>query len=379
MAVKVENESTDDLSFFVGLPPELQGIILAFLPTQDLFSVFKSSRHLHSLAKRQSLWTQLTLDRKHIKKNYKFCKDLVKSKRYSKLRSAEITSKSRDYYDTSEFVNTEFESEKKIVHMIDMILNIETLTSIKVDKNILIAESLLSKISQKSSLTRVDASGHHMKSSILTAFGNLINLRILKLCDMQHLNSEDFEHLFSSLKNLTTVEMQSASLKDNAISCLVTNNVNLNHLVIDHCNLVTSKSIRILAQVCPNLQHVSMKRCDKLRESDALHLLSSCPQLRHVGFSRIGDKTTRKILQVCPKMRSVSLQYCQLVSEGGLTELLTLAPRFQNLELIKDTILRVANDFDEKFKIKYPDSKVKILIRGILYYIDGFSADCLAT
>ena len=156
--------------------------------------------------------------------------------------------------------------------------------------------------------------------------------------------------------------MQSASLKDNAIACLVSNNVHLNHLVIDHCKLVTSKGIRILAKACPNLQHVSMKRCDNLREADALHLLSSCPQLRHVGFSRIGDKTMRKILEVCPMMRSVSLQYCQLVSEGALTELLTSAPRFQKLELIKDTILRVANDFDEKFKIKYPDSKVKIHI-----------------
>ena len=375
MAVKVENESTEDLSFFDRLPPELQEKILTFLPMPDLFSVFMSSRHLYSLSKRQSLWTQLTLDRKHIKKNYKFCKDLVKSKRYSKLKSAEITSKSRmnyDYCRYSNFVNTEIESETKIVKIIDMILDIETLTSIKVEKSILIAESLLSKISQKSSLTRVDASGYHINSSVLTAFGNLTNLRILKMCDMEHLNSVDVEHLFSTLKNLTTVEVQSASLKDNAIACLVTNNVNLNHLVIDHCNLVTSKGIRILAKACPNLQHVSMKKCDKFRQADALHLLSSCPQLRHVGFSRIGDQTLRKILEVCPKMQSMSLHYCQLVSEGGLTELLTSAPRFQKLELIKNIILRVANNFDEKFKIKYPESKVQIKIRGILKYIDGY-------
>merc|ERR1712110_141833 len=118
-----------------------------------------------------------------------------------------------------------------------------------------------------------------------------------------------------------------------------------------------------LAKACPELQHVSMKKCDKLREADAIHLLSSSPQLRHVGFTRIGDKTLRKIQEVCPKMKSVSLQYCQLVSERGLTELLTSAPKFQKLELIHDTILRVANDFDEKFRIKYPDNKVKIQIR----------------
>ena len=378
MAVKVEHdESTAALSFFVVLPPELQVTILSYLPTPDLFSVFNSSRYLHSLAKNQSLWTQLTLDWTHIKKNYKFCKDLVQSERYSKLRSAKITFRSCDRYD--KIVNTEFqESAKKLVNIIDMILDIETLTSIKIDKNILIAESLLSKLSQKSSLTRVEASGYHIKSSILSAFVNLANLRIFKLCDMQHLNSEDFEHLFSSLKNLTTVEVPSARIKDSAIACLVTNNVNLNHLVIDHCNSVTSKSIRILAKACPELQHVSMKKCDKLREADAIHLLSSCPQLRHVGFTRIGDKTLRKIQEVCPKMRSVSLQYCQLVSERGLTELLTSAPKFQKLELIHDTILRVANDFDEKFRIKYPDNKVKIQIRGIFYYIDSFSADCNA-
>ena len=115
-----------------------------------------------------------------------------------------------------------------------------------------------------------------------------------------------------------------------------------------------------------------MEKCDKLRQADALDLLSSCPELRHVGFSRIGDQTLRKILEVCPKMQSMSLHYCQLVSEGGLTELLTSAPRFQKLELIKNIILRVANNFDEKFKIKYPESKVQIKIRGILKYIDGY-------
>ena len=359
MTDKIEN---DDLSFFVLLPPEIQVEILGYLPVPDLFSVSSSSRHLYSLAKNKTLWTQLTLDWAHIKKNYKFCKDLVQSERYSNLKSALFTCKDR----SESFVDTEYESGKKLANMIDMILDIETLTSIKVDKNIFIAEFLLSKISQKASLTKVDVSGYRMKSSTFSAFGNLTNLRTLKLFFMHNLNSpksEDFEHLFSTLKNLTTVEVPCARITDNAIACLVTNNVKLTHLVIDNCNSVTSKGIRILAKACPDLQHVSMKKCDKFRQADALHLISSCPQLRHVGFSRIGDKTLRKILEVCPKMRSVSLYYCQLVSEGGLTELLTSAPRFQKLELIKDTILRVSNEFDEKFKIKYPDSKVNIQIR----------------
>merc|ERR1712150_212502 len=124
--------------------------------------------------------------------------------------------------------------------------------------------------SQKTSLTKVDVSGYHMKSSILSAFGNLTNLRTLKLFDMLYLNSpnsEDFERLFMTLKNLTTVEAPCARITDNAIACLVTNNVKLTHLVIDNCNLVTSKGIRILAKACPDLQHVSMKKCDKLRQT----------------------------------------------------------------------------------------------------------------
>ena len=362
MIVEVSDKSTtEDFSRYVELPPELQATIISYLPTPDLFSVAKSCRFLHSLSKHQSLWTELTLDWKNIKENYKFCKDLVQSERYSKLRSAEITYKGKVRYD--KFINTVFDCYKKLVNMIDKILDIETLKSLKVDKNVHITEELLTKISQKSNLTRVDVSGYHMTFSILSTIGELTNLRILKLYDMQHLNSEDFEHLFSSLRNLKVVEVPSADIKDSALACLVTNNVNLSHLVIDHCNLVSSKGIQILAKTCPSLQLVSMKMCDRLRNADAFHLISSCPQLTHMGLSRISDKTLRKILEACPMIQSVSLQYCQLVSEGGLTELLTSAPRFENLELIHDTILRVANDFDKKFKIKHPDSNVKIQIR----------------
>ena len=256
-----------------------------------------------------------------------------------------------------------FDGYEKLVNMIDMILDIETLKSFQVDKNIHITESLLTKISQKSNLTRVDVSCYHITSSIISTFGNLTNLRILKLFDLQHLNSEVFESLFSSFRNLRVLEVPSANIKDSAVACLVTNNVHLSHLVIDHCDLVSSKSIQILAKTCPNLQLVSMKKCDRLREADALNLISSCPQLRHIGLSRISDKTLKKVLEACPKIQSVSLQYCQLVSEGGITELLTSAPRFENLELIHDTILRGANDFDEKFKIKHPCSSVRIQIR----------------
>ena len=371
MIVKVSDEPTEDLSSFVELPPELQVTILSYLHTTDLFSVAKSCRNLYLLSKHQSLWTKLTLDWEHIKKNYKFCKDLVQSERYSKVESALITYKQKvpkgnssclitPYYESISKVSACYE---KLVNMIDMILDIETLKWLQVDKNILITESMLTKISKKSNLTRVDVSGYYITSSILSTFGDLTKLQILKLFDLRHLNSEDFESLFSSLKNLKIVEVPSANIKDSDVACLVTNNVHLNHLVIDHCNLLSSKSILILAKTCPNLHVVSMKKCDRLREADALNLISSCPQLRHIGLSRISDKTLKKILEACPKIQSVSLQYCQLVSEGGITELLTSAPRFENLELIHGTILRVANDFDEKFKFKHPCSSVKIQIR----------------
>jgi len=363
MIVKVADNSTEDLSRFIMLPPELQVTILSFLPTPDLFSVAKSCRFLSSLSKHQSLWTNLTLDWKNINENYKFCKDLVQSERFSKLRSAEITYKQK--FLEVKFINAEASCYKELSNIIDLILDMETLKSFKVDKNILVTESQLTKICQKSSLTGVDVSGYHITPSILSSFGDLTNLRILKLYDMKHLNinSEDFEHLFSSLRNLKVVEVPSANIKDSAVARLVSNNANLSHVVIDHCNLVSSKSIQILAKACPDLQLVSMIKCDRLRDADALNLISSCPQLRHIGLSRTSDKTLRKILQVCPMIQSVSLEYCQLVSEGGLTELLTTAPRFENLELIHDTILRVANNFDKKFKINNPDSRAKILIK----------------
>ena len=149
MIVKVSDEPTEDLSSFVALPPELQVTILSYLPTPDLFSVAKSCRFLYSLSKDESLWTKLTLDWKHIKKNYKFCKDLVHSERYSKLKSAEITYKEKVRYD--KFIDMVFDGYEKLVNMIDMILDIETLKILHADKKIHITETLLTKISQKSS------------------------------------------------------------------------------------------------------------------------------------------------------------------------------------------------------------------------------------
>ena len=205
----------------------------------------------------------------------------------------------------------------------NLILKSETLTSVKIDKNIRLGDSQLSQISEKLSLTRVELAGHYSRASSVSPLCKLINLQTLKLYDM---GTREFDHLFSSLKNLKIVEViedrDNTRITDSTIACLVHNNVKLIHLVIDHCSLVSSTGIKILAKACPNLQHVSMKKCAKLRDVDAIHLLSSCPELRHIGLSRVSDKTLRKILEVCPKMESVSLEGAW-VTEKGVTELLT--------------------------------------------------------
>ena len=76
----------------------------------------------------------------------------------------------------------------------------------------------------------------------------------------------------------------------------------------------------------------------------------------------MSDKALRKILEVCPKMESVSLEGAW-VTEKGLTELLTSAPRIKNLDFKKLTLPCVANNFDEKFKIKFPGSRVTVSVK----------------
>ena len=139
------------------------------------------------------------------------------------------------------------------------------------------------------------------------------------------------------------------------------NNDKLIHLAIDYCSLVSNEGIKILAKACPNLRHFSMKRCDKLKiDADAIHLISSCPELRHIGLSRVSDKSLSKILEMCPKMESVSLAGPAWVTDKGLEHLLTSAPRIQKLEFRKLTLAFVSNNFDEKFKIKFPESRVTV-------------------
>ena len=347
-----EEESSENLCHFELLPLEIQEAILSYLPTEDLFSVAKTSRSLNSVTKTQSLWTKLTLDWRDIYENHKFCQDLIKD-RCCNLRSMEITNKIKKDHSRGEF-------DRKLATIMDLILKAGTLRRLKVDKKIEIGDCLLSKISEMSSLTSVDLTGHSSLS--LSPLSNLTNLNSLKLYNMGHIKSEEIDHLFSSMRNLKIVEVPNTTIQDSSIACLVKNNVKLNHLSINYCSLISSEGIMILAKACPNLRHVSMKKCEKLRDVDAIHLLSSCPELRHIGLSRVTDKTLRKICEVCPKMQSVSLEHAW-VTEKGVTELLTSAPRIQHLDFIENALLSVANDFDDKFKVKFPSSRVTIKVR----------------
>ena len=356
MIVNNEEDSSENFSHFELLPLEIQEAILSYLPAKDLFSVAKTSRSLTSLTKTQSLWTKLTLDWKDIYENLKFCKYFIRE-RYGKMRSAEITKKIKNH---TRKQDEEFDC--KLATIMDLIFKSKTLTSLKVDKKIELSDSLLSQISEKSSFTRVDLTGCWSKTRNLSPLSTLTNLHSLKLYSMGHINSEEIDHLFSSMRNLKIVEVPNTTIQDSSIACLVKNNVNLNHLVINYCRLISSKGIKILAKACPNIQHVSMKKCEKLREVDALQLLSSCPELRHVGLSRVSDKTLRTIHQVCPKMQSVSLEHAW-VTERGITQLLTSAPKLHNMEFIEFSLISVANNFDDKFKIKYPACSVSRTVR----------------
>ena len=357
MIVNNEEESSENFCHFELLPPEIQETILSYLPAEDLFSVAKTSRSLSSLTKTQSLWTKLTLDWKDIYENLKLCKYLIREK-YEKMRSAEITQKIKKNHIRKQ--DEEFDC--KLTTKMDLIFKSKTLTSLKVDKKIKLSDSLLSQISEKSSLTRVDLTGCWSKTRNLSPLSTLTNLHSLKLYSMGHINSEEIDHLFSSMRNLKIVEVPNTTIQDSSIACLVKNNVNLNHLVINYCSLISSRGIKILAKACPSLRHISMKKCEKLREVDALHLLSSCPELRHIGLSRVSDKTLRRIHQVCPKMQSVSLEHAW-VTERGITQLLTSAPKLHNMEFIEFSLISVANNFDDKFKIKYPACRVSIKVR----------------
>ena len=355
MTVNDKEESSENVIEFEFLPPEIQETIHRFLPAKDLFSMAKTSRYLLSVTKIQSLWTQLTLDWRDIYENDQFCKYLIKE-RYGKMRSVEITKRTKEkFYSINE--NEEF--ELKLTTLMDLILKSEALTSLKIDMKIPVSDSLLSKISEKISLTRIDLTGAWSKTKTLSPLCNLANLQSLKLYKMGHINSEEIDHLFSSMRNLKIVEVPNTTIQDNSIACLVKNNVKLNHLSINYCSSISSEGIEILAKACPSIQHVSMKKCEKLREVDALHLISSCPKLRHVGLSRIKDETLRKILEVCPEMESLSLEYAWVTAEG-ITELLTSAPRIVNLDFNEYTPHLAIGNFEEKFKKQHPASKVSI-------------------
>ena len=73
---------------------------------------------------------------------------------------------------------------------------------------------------------------------------------------------EEMVNLFTHLKKLEEVDIQSILLSDEVVESLVVNNPNLRQLIISYSYHLTSRSIHIIAENCPQLTHIDIaQRC----------------------------------------------------------------------------------------------------------------------
>ena len=83
-----------DINHWPRLSDEIALFILSHLPQKDLVSVSLISRKFRDLSRDDSLWTELTLDYKDIKRNAASCRKLVE--RCKKLVTLKILNESKN-------------------------------------------------------------------------------------------------------------------------------------------------------------------------------------------------------------------------------------------------------------------------------------------
>uniref|UniRef100_A0A8C5AX53 F-box/LRR-repeat protein 15 n=1 Tax=Gadus morhua TaxID=8049 RepID=A0A8C5AX53_GADMO len=148
------------------------------------------------------------------------------------------------------------------------------------------------------------------------------------------------------------VRLTRHSLVAVSLSC-----VQLQHLVLAHCEWVDSLSLRSLADHCGGLQSIDLTACRQLKDEAICYLAKKCLRLRSLsvavnanitdesveevakhcrsleqldltGCLRVGNQSIRTVAEYCPKLQSLKVNHCHNVTESTLNPL-----RKRNVEI----------------------------------------------
>jgi len=253
------------------IPDEIWISILSYLPPFSLCSMSKTSHRYNQLARDPTLWTNLTIDWQSIKNCTISVEGIIN--RSTKIKSMTVRNR------TFEQVNS-----PQIVMIVKKTK--ETLTSLTFSPEIALGNNAVAKLGTMTNLTSLELAGDWIKTTGVKEIGNLKKLERLKMPGAEQVTPKDLKDLFCQLTNLKLVDISDCKkgASDMAVAALAQNNPQLEYLALDECELVTGKSLKVVAEKCHNLKHLSLDGCYQVNDPAMLKIASSCPYLTYVSL-----------------------------------------------------------------------------------------------
>ena len=297
------------------LPDEILIKVCSYLQPHDLCFLSQTCHKFHQITQDPVLWTDLTIDWQSIKLRPSSVEN--KLNRSSKIVSLSVKNR------TFEQVNS-----PQIVTMVKRVSS--SLQSLTFSPEIALGGNAVAKLGTMTHLTSLELAGDWLRTSAVTEIAKLHNLERLKIPGAEQLTPKDLKNLFVKLRNLKLVDISDCKkgASDMAVTALVTNNPGLEYLALDECELVTGKSLKVLADNCPNLNHLSLDGCYQVNDPAMVKVASSCPKLSYVSLglcSTVKDTTLKQLGSNCPNLSFVNLFGCAYITERGVSKLVESA------------------------------------------------------
>ena len=331
---------------WIHLPDELWMIIFRHLTPKELASVSMTCRSLHTLCQDPSLWTHITIDWQSIKNKTQSSEMLMS--RSEKLSHLTITNRTFEQVNSPLIMSVVKKAKDSVTHLV-------------LTPEIALGNTALSKVTSLTNLVCLELAGDWIKSSGTAAIGSLTNLEELKMPGAEQVTPKDMKDMFSSLTKLRLVDVSECKkgVTDMSVIALVTHNTGLQYLALDECELVTGKSIKVLADKCPELYHLSLDGCYQVNDPSMVKISTQCVQLSYLSLSlcsTVKDSTLTKLGANCPHVTFLNLFGCAYLSERGIDKYVKTAKKLKHLDI--RGILGIGQAFSERLAKEYPDINI---------------------
>ena len=350
------------------LSDEMVLFILSHLPRKDLVKVSKVSKKFRDLSRDDSLWTDLTLDCKDIKRKADSCRKLVE--RCKKLAILKISNR---------FVNS-------TVNIMTVVIRAkESLKSLEVNRLLETwTPAAMAKLGQMKNLSclTMDFNSDALKvngyagAKMLEDLAKLDKLEVLNLVISHreegfHPRSNSLpsmKNVFQTLKKLKNVNISlpDSNYDESLVVTLAKNSPDLTSLRFMNYPPLSEESVDILASSCPSLQELNIRFRDG--GSDINKLSSSFPNLKQLFVRGCEGLDNEKLIEF-EKFKMLEKLELQLdiyisntnksITDSGIERMVNAAKKLKNLRMW-GWYPNVTRDFVKRMRIEYPDLVLRI-------------------